>query len=297
MLSLALSVSPSLAAAALAPSITNAAPKFPSLFISFKQKTALDCCKFFCVCQAVVCVCPASIIFGFFADSPTPSFRTANSATDHNSSNVTITLALGSDDGAPQATCAEKDLPDILVELGQDESEVADSLGGDTNAFLTAIKEEVELIATIEEQSEAFSLAAIEFKSAPSIAALGKLVRAQQKMLGEAFATMASSNMAKLYPVAQMKQALSLLDSEDLLAVTNVNIQNEAPTIHFNIEKGPSTLRKNATFSLSFIDDTRYLLTILPYIKNRQGDETEKETLDSSQSTVIGNKIRNVFSN
>ena len=216
---------------------------------------------------------------------------------NHNASTATITLALGSDNGAPQATCAEKDLPSVLAALGQDQPEVADSLEDDKDAFLTAIKGEVKLIATIEEQSEAFSLAATEFKSAPSIAALGKLVRAQQKMLGEAFATMASSNMAKLYPVAQMKQALSLHSPEDLLAVTNVNIQDEAPTIHFNIEKGPSTLRKNATFSLSFIDDAGYSLTILPYIKNRKGDETEKETLNSSESTVIGNKIRNVFSN
>ena len=225
------------------------------------------------------------------------AYGEASSEGDHNSSNVTITLALGSDDGAPQATCAEKDLPSVLAALGQDQPEVADSLGGDTNAFFDAVATEAKTIAKIEEQSEAFSLAATNFKNAPSIAALGKLVRAQQKMLGGAFATMASSNMAKLYPVAQMKQALSLRSPEDLLAVTNVNIQNKAPTIHFNIEKGPSTLRKNATFSLSFTENAGYSLTILPYIKNREGDETVAETFDSNESTVIGNKIRNVFSN
>ena len=76
--------------------------------------------------------------------------QAGNPPGNHNASTATITLALGSDDGAPQANYAEKDLPSVLAALGAlDDTDDTTSIEGltDNTGLASAIHENLKTTA------------------------------------------------------------------------------------------------------------------------------------------------------
>ena len=202
----------------------------------------------------------------------------ASSEGDHNNSDATITLTLGSDDDKKTANCTEQHLEDVLARLGElradsGETTISNLEPADDADLVGAIITNIETAEAAEKIKKKATTAFIEFMSEETFSALENLVMAQNQALSNQSKAMSMREINLMFPVDIMSGLFNATGEEDTFKMNAFDNAEGDPSIMFSITKGDPT----RTFKLTFLSGGNYKLTF-----------NEKSINKSSYEEVLG---------
>ena len=206
----------------------------------------------------------------------------ASSEGDHNNSDATITLTLGSDDDKKTANCTEQHLEDVLARLGElradsGETTISNLEPADDADLVGAIITNIETAEAAEKIKKKATTAFIEFMSEETFSALENLVMAQNQALSNQSKAMSMSEINLMFPVDIMSGLFNATDEKDTFKMNAFDNAESNPSIIFSITKGSVYNDPTRTFKLTFSSEGNYILTF-----------NEKSINKSSYEEVLG---------